>query len=415
MLHVVLTVTLFGHLALWVALFNRLHAWPVPRRAIRPTEIFTVVVAAGGLGWAIYRTLTDHDWFATALTEGPYRVLWVAYVGICCLVGLRVIASWAWRRGWQVRTDCVLVNHTDRIDVAAELPESPMRGWSTKLFNCLPGNQMFDLFVHEKSVAFPDLPAELDGLSILHLSDLHFTGKITRPFFDYVIDRANDLDADLVAITGDILEHESCYPWLPATLGRLSHRHGAYFVLGNHDKRLDDIARLRRALVELNLVDLGQATHRLRVHGVDVLLAGNELPWFGPAPMVLAPQDRQFRILLSHSPDQITWARRRDFHLLLAGHTHGGHIRIPGIGPMVCPSRFGVKYACGMFWEPPTLMHVSRGISGLDPLRFFCPPELTKLDLRRAPRLQSEDRASLSRAPVHFSVPAELAGARYHL
>jgi predicted MPP superfamily phosphohydrolase len=89
------------------------------------------------------------------------------------------------------------------------------------------------------------------------------------------------------------------------------------------------------------------------------------------------------RILLSHSPDQLEWARRHDFDLVLAGHTHGGQIRFPLIGPIIAPSRFGGRYACGVFCEPPTLMHVSRGVSSMFPVRLRCPPELAKLTLVR--------------------------------
>jgi predicted MPP superfamily phosphohydrolase len=66
---------------------------------------------------------------------------------------------------------------------------------------------------------------------------------------------------------------------------------------------------------------------------------------------------------------------------MLAGHTHGGQIRFPGIGAILAPSRYGVRYAAGTFHLPPVVMHVSRGISGLQPLRFNCLPELTKLVL----------------------------------
>ena len=69
---------------------------------------------------------------------------------------------------------------------------------------------------------------------------------------------------------------------------------------------------------------------------------------------------------------------------MLAGHTHGGQIRLPIIGPIVAPSHFGVKYASGVFYESPTLVHVSRGVSGLDPIRINCPPEVTKITLRAA-------------------------------
>ena len=88
------------------------------------------------------------------------------------------------------------------------------------------------------------------------------------------------------------------------------------------------------------------------------------------------------RIGVSHSPDQIGWARRERLDLMLAGHTHGGQIRFPVIGPLVAPSHYGSQFASGVFYLKPTLMHVSRGLSGVHPFRWLCPPEVSVLTLR---------------------------------
>jgi predicted MPP superfamily phosphohydrolase len=88
------------------------------------------------------------------------------------------------------------------------------------------------------------------------------------------------------------------------------------------------------------------------------------------------------RVLLAHAPDQIDWAQRHQFDLMLAGHTHGGQIRLPLLGAIVAPSRLGTKFSAGTFYMEPTVMHVSRGVSGLTPLRWNCPPEITRLVLR---------------------------------
>ena len=77
---------------------------------------------------------------------------------------------------------------------------------------------------------------------------------------------------------------------------------------------------------------------------------------------------------------------------MLAGHTHGGQVRLPWIGAIVAPSRHGVRYASGTFFEPPTVMHVSRGLSAEKPLRWNCAPELTKLTLR-SPETVVDDAA----------------------
>ena len=80
-------------------------------------------------------------------------------------------------------------------------------------------------------------------------------------------------------------------------------------------------------------------------------------------------------------PDQISWAQAHHMDLLLAGHTHGGQICVPWIGPILTPSRWGVRYSWGIFHVPPTIMNVTRGVSGVYPLRVNCPPEVVKLVL----------------------------------
>jgi predicted MPP superfamily phosphohydrolase len=95
------------------------------------------------------------------------------------------------------------------------------------------------------------------------------------------------------------------------------------------------------------------------------------------------PSDGSFRLLLSHTPDNLPRAKREGVDLMLSGHVHGGQVVLPIFGPVYAPSRYGVKYASGVFHEPPTVLHVSRGLSGRHPLRFRCRPEVTRLVLRR--------------------------------
>ncbi len=145
--------------------------------------------------------------------------------------------------------------------------------------------------------------------------------------------------------------------------------------------------RLRGVLRDQGLVDLGGRWIEVEVRGRPIVLAGNELPWLAPAADMTRCPKRDadggpLRIVLSHSPDQISWAQAQDADLLLAGHTHGGQIRLPLIGPILAPSRVGVKYASGVFYAAPTIMHVTRGVSGELPIRLNCPPEMAHLILR---------------------------------
>lgn len=381
---VLLTGFVFGHTALWVAMFNRVHALPLPRRVINGLEkVHVLILVAGPLAavwWCLGGPGPD-DHLVDLFREHP----WLAgYALICGGMAVFIPVIWSVRKALGQASPQLISNHTQRLDVAREIGESLIGNRRTFILSKVPGNQICELYVHDKVLCHPRLPEALDGLTIGHLSDFHFTGKITRAYFEYVVDRANELDVDIVAVTGDIVDKDECIDWIPSTLGRLKSRHGVYFVLGNHDNRVTDVPGLRATLRESGLIEVAGRSLEIQVSGCRIALAGNELPWFGPAGELSADQldEETFRILLSHSPDQLHWARRRQFDLMLAGHTHGGQIRFPLIGPVVSPSLYGVKYACGAFYEPPTLMHVSRGLSGLDPIRINCAPELAKLTLR---------------------------------
>jgi predicted MPP superfamily phosphohydrolase len=247
----------------------------------------------------------------------------------------------------------------------------------------LPGNESLRLDLTELSIDVPRLPRDLDGLSVVHLSDFHFTGRVSKAYFEEVVRLSNALEPDLVAVTGDLVDRGPYIDWLPDTLGRLTARYGVYFVLGNHDRRVD-IPRMLTVLADHGLVHLGSRWIEAAIRGRRVVLAGNELPWLGSAPDLSDCPPRPsapLRLLLAHTPDQFAWARQWDADLLLAGHTHGGQIRLPWIGPIFAPSRAGVAYASGLFYDPPTIMEVTRGVSGELPLRWNCAPEIVRLVL----------------------------------
>lgn len=384
-------VAALGHFALWIVLHNWINAVQCPRPLQKAINYGTLAVAVLGpaavavalVCWLLSPADSSVSAWPTALAEaGP--AVWL-YLGLCSLIAVVGVPRFLYRYYTSRPPACLVADHSQQIDVAAVLGQ-PLaapgpRGWLVRL----PGNQSLQLDIREKHVRIPRLPAELAGLSIAHLSDLHYTGKIERAYFEEVVRRANQLNADLIAITGDLLDKSALVEWLPETLGKLQAPLGVWCVLGNHDRRIDT-ARLRAKLAELGIEQLSGRAVTIEHNGASILLAGNELPWFKPAadnPLDASADGAPLRILLSHSPDQIHWARQRHFDLMLAGHTHGGQIRLPGIGPLISPSFYGARYASGTFELPPTVMHVSQGISGKTPLRYRCPPELIKLVLVR--------------------------------
>ena len=91
-----------------------------------------------------------------------------------------------------------------------------------------------------------------------------------------------------------------------------------------------------------------------------------------------------FRLLLSHSPDLFYKAQRWGVDLMLSGHNHGGQIRLPLVGPVFMPSRYSRRFDRGFFRRMGTLMYVNEGVGGKHPVRYGCPPEVSRLVLRAA-------------------------------
>jgi predicted MPP superfamily phosphohydrolase len=374
-------LALLGHLVLCTALFSSVHATTWSHRTIQifsvPAQLATFVVPIGIGLWAAFfaRDVLSNGGWAWMLSP-------LGYFPICWIVAVMAVAFWAYRRLFECSHQSAVRNRTSIVRMPVNLTGDLLTGVLARL----PGNQILELHVQEKTVEITRLPTALDGVSIVHVSDLHFTGQLKKEFFQRVCEAANDLNPDLVAITGDLIDNPGCIDWIPETLGKLRGHFGVYFVLGNHDLRVRDIPRLRRALTQCGLVDLSGRWVACDIRGEPVVLAGNELPWFAPAAdLAQCPTEidgkRPLRIVLSHSPDQIEWARAHDVDVMLAGHTHGGQIRLPLIGAVVSPSRRAVHKISGVFFESPTCLHISRGISGTRPLRTSCAPELTKLIL----------------------------------
>jgi len=273
------------------------------------------------------------------------------------------------------RPDILRSNHTQTIDIAADLgavPTGPgLRGWIARL----PLNDLFKLELSEKHLVLPGLPREWDGLSILHVTDVHLKGSPDRAYFERAIQLARERwTPDIIALTGDLLDDPALVTWIAPTLGQLRAPLGQFFILGNHDAFHAPDAT-RAILADLGWTDLSQRHLTIQHKGLPLMLAGTEHPWIGQHPALPGPAG-EFRLLLAHAPHSIAWARRQRFDLVLAGHLHGGQVQIPPIGAII-----GGHYAAGTFYEPPTAMHVSKGLGTLTPIRLFCPPDLTLLTL----------------------------------
>jgi predicted MPP superfamily phosphohydrolase len=245
----------------------------------------------------------------------------------------------------------------------------------------LPGNQSLEPRLDELSVVVERLPRGLDGLSIIHLTDLHLAPCYDRRFFEEVMDLAAGLEPDLVLVTGDIVEHDDAVSWIAPVLGRLRGRLGQYAIVGNHDFRHGEAA-VRRGIAAAGYVDVDGLWHTIETPAGRIAVGGTSAPW-GPDLTRQGMPKAGLRIVLSHSPDPFPRiARWNAVDLMLCGHNHGGQIRVPVLGSILVPSRYSRRFDQGQFRRGRTLMHVGRGLGAKHPLRWNCPPELTRIVLR---------------------------------
>jgi len=376
---------LLGHGFLWVALVNRSHGTAMPHSLCKPLTVAMFALAGGiplgfaaGLATAGLNPLDGRDWL-----ELPWPV--ILYALVCFGCGLAAFTAWV-RRWVFFRPPAIQrFEHGRRLEMPPPTGSPGRHGPRQSWLARLPGNEIGQLEVVERGLQLPRLPPALDGLTVLLLADLHFTGRVAKEYFQELVRACNALGPDLVAIAGDLIDDDAYIAWVRDTVAGLVAPGGVYFVLGNHDSR-HDAARLRRALVDGGLVDLGGRWEEVEIRGQRIVLAGNELPWFSPAADFHGappPSSRGGppRILLAHSPDQLPWARARQVDLLLAGHSHGGQIQLPLVGPVFAPSRWGLRYVYGVYDVPPTVLCVTRGVSAKLPIRWHCPPEVVMLTL----------------------------------
>ncbi|NLC56120.1 MAG: metallophosphoesterase [Armatimonadetes bacterium] len=237
------------------------------------------------------------------------------------------------------------------------------------------------LQVTRRDIALPCIPEALRGLTVAHLSDIHYGRLLAPRLLEALITRTNALQPDLIALTGDFVDQ---YPHevepIARELGRLRARLGVWAVLGGHDITAGERA-FRRAFA-------ANGIHLLRNEAAPVVAGATPLWVVGvrdnseyyldrlDAALASVPEGAR-TILLAHSPD-IAWeAAERKIDLVLSGHTHGGQVCAPFYGPIVTESRLGRRFARGLRRAGSTWIYTSRGVGMVRfGVRFLARPEI---------------------------------------
>ena len=356
-------------------------------------------------------------WFASAL---------FAYLGVKTVRGLDRFWRWAKRAITSGRAAAPPAEQKDALAL-----QDPSRRYlfltATRVVGATPflcafygyAAERLNYQVRQAQIPVPNLPAALEGLCIVQLSDIHRSSYMPRRGVRRAVDMANQLDADLAVVTGDFITFsaellQDCI----GELARLRAPLGIWGCNGNHEiyaqaetaaERL--FARPGMRLLRQECAQLTWRGARLNLIGVDYqrqrTLEGRKIP-------MLAGVDQLVRrdmpnILLSHNPNSFPRAAELGIELSLAGHTHGGQVQVEILDHRLSPARFITNYVAGLYqrpmfapeeapdpdagdWSaaslsrpPMSSIYVNRGLGTVGaPIRLGVPPEITLMVLKRA-------------------------------
>jgi len=243
-----------------------------------------------------------------------------------------------------------------------------------------------DLTVHEVSLAFPNLPKDLQGLRLVQLSDIHMGTFFTAADLRRAVDAANGLRADLMLVTGDLITDrfdplDQCL----LELKRLRAANGLWGCLGNHEMHANvenyttaqarevglrflrkEMETLRFGNAKLNLVGVD---HQVKSHG-----------YLRHTESLVAPD--AFNVLLSHNPSVFPIAEKQGFQLQISGHTHGGQINLELLGKNLNIADLITPFTKGTYHINSSSLYVNSGLGTIGvPVRLGAPPEVTLITL----------------------------------
>ncbi len=399
---------------------------PIPRGIVRGVSVlvFLAVALVLVLNFTIRRR--DIVWRHSGIIG--LVGLWVsstffAYLGVRAVA----VAEWGWRkavgawahalgRGRHVDLPALDSNPVDPgrrkfIQAATVMAGAiPLAGGA---YGFVIGRRRYQ--VHDVEMLVRGLPPALERLRIAQLSDFHIGSYMSAAEIRRAVEMANDFGADVAVVTGDFITGtgdplEACI----AELARLHAPLGVWGCNGNHeiyagaqDFAARMFARHGMHLLRQQNVELVRHGQALNLIGVDYQrsrgLDGRPLAMLADIAS-LVRRDMP-NILLSHNPNAFPRAAELGIELMLAGHTHGGQVKVEILDRRVSPARFLTRYVAGPYsrplgaaaaledqeaWvglpgKPSAALYVNRGLGTIGaPIRLGVPPEITRLTLRRA-------------------------------
>jgi uncharacterized protein len=237
----------------------------------------------------------------------------------------------------------------------------------------------------ERTIRLPRLSPRLAGLRIVQLTDIHVGNFMKQAKLEWYVQVVNDLNPHLIALTGDFIGSSAHFiPACAAALEKLEARDGVFACLGNHDHWVG-AQRVTEALQAAGVEVLRNEARRLSLHGATLNVAGVDDPWRGHTDFnrALSMSDPNApTIMLCHQPDLFPAVVQRDIDLTLAGHYHGGQVKLRFLGFEISPAHLVSEFVGGLYAQGRSQLYVSRGVGITGPpVRLNASPEITLLHL----------------------------------
>jgi hypothetical protein len=367
-----------------LSLLALLHAY-IGWRVLPDLPVPAVIRLLGSLWLAISLVLVPTGLLARAIRRQPLadRLAWAGLLALGLFSSLLVLTL---LRDAALLLAMLVGMHSPAF-IAWSAAAVPLLGALVTLIGFI--NARRTASVVDVDVPINGLPDALHGFTIAQISDIHIGPTIKHNYLEAIVDKVNQLDADMIAVTGDLVDG-SVRNLAPHTkpLARLQARHGSYFVTGNHEyysNAHEWIAEVRRLGLTVLMNEHVVLQHRgstLLVAGVTDYTAHHFDPAHRSDPhaaLAGAPEQVAVRILLAHQPRSAEAAADAGFDLQLSGHTHGGQF---------FPWNFFVPlqqpYTAGLNRLRQLWVYTSRGTGFWGPpKRSGAPSEITRLRLVR--------------------------------
>jgi len=241
------------------------------------------------------------------------------------------------------------------------------------------------VLVNRYKIPIANLPSTFHGFTLAHLTDIHLGSFVSESFVERIVHMTNALKTDAIVCTGDYVLGNDTNEKIDRVwpiLSKLKARYGVYSVLGNHDHH----ANFERSLywLERSEQNIRHQCTPIKKGKERIIIGGAGDLWYDRLEIdntFACSDEGDCRLLLSHNPDSIDTRFETPLSLVISGHTHGGQVVIPFLGPPVLPVK-NKKYSSGFITTSKVPLFISKGIgwSGL-PVRFNCYPEIAVLEL----------------------------------